>query len=96
MDQNTILKIIQLNDKTIKKYGASRIGLFGSYSKGLENSKSDIDIIVEFEEGKKNFDNYMGLKFYLEDKFQKKVDLVIKESIRPKLKEKILRDVIYA
>lgn len=96
MDQNNILKIIQLNDKTIKKYGASRIGLFDSYSKGLENSKSDIDIIVEFEEGKKNFDNYMGLKFYLEDTFQKKVDLVIKESIRPKLKEKILKDIIYA
>ncbi|KYC45966.1 MAG: Nucleotidyltransferase domain protein [Candidatus Methanofastidiosum methylothiophilum] len=96
MGQNTILKLIQSNETIIKKYGVSRVGLFGSYSTGLETPKSDIDILVEFESGKKNFDNYMGLKFYLEDLFQKKVDLVIKESIRPKLKEKILKDVIYA
>ncbi len=69
---------------------------FGSYSTGSETPKSDIDILVEFESGKKNFDNYTGLKFYLEDLFQKKVDLVIKESIRPKLKDKILKDVLYA
>lgn len=96
MGQNTILKLIQSNEATIKKYGVSRVGLFGSYSTGSETPKSDIDILVEFESGKKNFDNYMGLKFYLEDLFQKKVDLVIKESIRPKLKDKILKDVLYA
>lgn len=96
MGQNTILKLIQSNETTIKKYGVSRVGLFGSYSTGLETPKSDIDILIEFESGKKNFDNYMGLKFYLEDLFQKKVDLVIKESIRPKLKDKILKDVLYA
>ncbi len=96
MDKNTIMKLIKSNENEIKGYGVLRVGLFGSYSKGFENTKSDIDIIVEFESGKKSFDNYMGLKFYLEDLLDKKVDLVIKESIRPKLKDKILKDVVYA
>ena len=50
---------------------------------GEEKERSDIDIIVEFEEGKKNFDNFMNLAFYLEELFGRKVGLLTPESISP-------------
>jgi len=60
----------------IKKFEVMRIGLFGSYAMNKQTDKSDIDILVEFEKGKKTFDNYMNLKFFLEALFKCKVDLV--------------------
>jgi predicted nucleotidyltransferase len=91
-----ILKLIQQNRDRIKKYGVKRIGLFGSYLRGEQKESSDIDILVEFEKGKKTFDNYMELKFFLEELFKRKVDLVIAESVKPELKKYIMESVRYA
>jgi len=91
-----ILKLIQQNKERIKRYGVKRIGLFGSYLRGEQKESSDIDILVEFEKGKKTFDNYMELKFFLEDLFKRKVDLVIAESVKPELKKYIMKSVRYA
>ena len=84
------------NQDTIERYGVKRIGLFGSFLKNKQKSDSDIDILVEFRKGKKTFDNYMDLKFFLEDLFHRDVDLVVKEALKVKLKSKILRTVKYA
>jgi predicted nucleotidyltransferase len=92
----TILTKLEQNKTIIKKYGVKRIGLFGSYLRNEQKSTSDIDILVEFEKGKITFDNYMDLKFYLEDLFKSKVDLVMQEKIKPDLKPYILRSVKYA
>ena len=91
-----ILKLIQQNKERIRKYGVKRIGLFGSYLRGEQREDSDIDILVEFERGKKTFDNYMELKFFLEELFKRKVDLVIAESVKPELKKYIMESVRYA
>ena len=91
-----ILRIINENQKSIKKYGVKSIGLFGSYAKNKQKKGSDIDFLVEFEKGKKTFDNYMDLKFYLEDLFSCNVDLVVKEAIKIELKSSILKSVKYA
>ena len=53
-------------------------------------------MLVEFKEGQKTFDNYMDLKFYLEDTFNRKVDVVIDENIKNDLKSEILGSVRYA
>ncbi|MFQ5887506.1 MAG: nucleotidyltransferase family protein [Candidatus Hydrothermarchaeales archaeon] len=91
-----ILKEIKENLEKIRKYGVKRIGLFGSYVRDEQNAVSDIDILVDFEKGKKTFDNYMELKFFLEELFKCKVDLVISEAIKPDLKSYILGSVKYA
>ncbi len=91
-----ILKIIQQNRERIKRYGVKRIGLFGSYLRGEQKEDSDIDILVEFEKSKKTFDNYMELKFFLEELFRRKVDLVIAESVKPELRKYIMESVRYA
>ena len=80
----------------VKNFGVKRIALFGSYVSGKERDESDIDILVEFERNKKTFDNYIALKLFLEDLFKRKVDLVIKESIREEIKPYIMRSVKYA
>ena len=83
MNKEEILKVIRENKDKIKSFGVKKIGIFGSFVRGEEKERSDIDIIVEFEEGKKNFDNFMNLAFYLEELFGRKVDLLTPESISP-------------
>ena len=70
-----------------------KIGLFGSYLKRTTHKKSDIDFLVLFNEP--NFDNYIELKFMLEKLFQKKVDPVIEENLKPSLKY-VKEEALYA
>jgi predicted nucleotidyltransferase len=78
------------------KFGVKRIGIFGSFSRGEEREDSDLDVLVVFEEGQKTFDNYMDLKFYLEDLFGREVDLVTERALKPQLKDIIMKEVVYA
>ena len=94
--KDSILRAIQENEATIKTYGVKQIGLFGSFVRLSHKNKSDIDILVEFRKGKKTFDNYMELKFFLQKLFHRKVDLVIKEALKPQIKPHILQEVQYA
>ena len=64
------------------RFRIKNIGVFGSQIRGEANKKSDIDILVEFENGYKTFDNYMDLKFYLEELLGSKVDLVLKDALK--------------
>jgi len=79
-----------------KKYGVKRIGFFGSFVRSEQKETSDVDVLVEFEKGAKTFDNYMNLKFFLEDIFGRKVDLVIFDALKPDIKDRILEEVKYA
>lgn len=91
------VEMLKKQEATIKKkYSVKKIGVFGSFAKGREKSDSDVDVLVEFEEGYKTFDNYMELKFFLEDLFSRRVDLVTIKALKPQLKEDILQEVIYA
>ena len=91
-----IMRMLKSNLDNIKKFHVSKIGLFGSFAREEQNDTSDVDILVEFEDGHENFDNYMDLKFYLEELFERKVDVVIFNSIKPSLRSGIMRSVIYA
>ena len=90
-----ILKRIEKNMARVRSFGVQRIGLFGSYLRGEQGPESDIDILVEFREGMKTFDNYMELKFFLEELLGCKVDLVIKEAVKPRMRPYILKGVRY-
>lgn len=96
MNGEDIITFFKEHKSEIERYGVEKIGLFGSYSKNQEKENSDIDVLVQFKEGNKTFDNYMDLKFYLEDKFNKEIDLVIDENIKEDLKNEILGSVRYA
>lgn len=96
LNRKNILRKLHQNKIKLQQFGVKEIGLFGSYARNDGSSKSDIDILVEFVSGGKTFDHYMDLKFFLEDLFQKKVDLVIISTIKPALIKNIKKEVIYA
>ena len=54
-----ITKILEDKAKEVTTYGVKKIGIFGSFAKSSQSNKSDIDILVEFQKGKKMFDNYI-------------------------------------
>jgi len=95
MTRDEIMVRIREHDDFLISHGVKRVGLFGSYARGEEREDSDIDLIVEFEEGKKSYDNFIELSFFLEDLFCKKVDLLTPESISPFIRSYIEKEVRY-
>jgi predicted nucleotidyltransferase len=61
--------------------------------RGDATEASDADVLVDFSI--KSFDNYMGLKFFLEEQLGVKVDLVITETLKPAIQQNILKEVKY-
>jgi len=83
LNAEKILKKIEREKEKIRKTGAKKIGLFGSFVKGEQKKKSDIDFLVEFD--KITFNNYFDLLFLLERLFKRKIDLIIEQDLRPEL-----------
>lgn len=89
------LKILREHENEIKKrFGVERIGIFGSYARGEEKEKSDVDVLVDFTEP--SFDNFMDLVFFLEDLFGKEVDLVTTRGLSPYIAPFVEREVVWA
>lgn len=82
--------------ESIKIFHVKRIGIFGSFVRGEQREGSDLDVLVEFDDNQETLDNYMNLKFFLEELYDRKVDLVIAESIKEAMKKSILESVRYA
>ncbi|MGB9628967.1 MAG: nucleotidyltransferase family protein [Thermodesulfobacteriota bacterium] len=94
--RNKITSMLKDHLSEIKqRYKVKEIGVFGSHIKEKAKKRSDIDILVEFEEGHNSFDNYMELKFFLEELFGCKIDLVSKKALKERLKPHILSEVVY-
>lgn len=95
MKKNEIINTLQTDKQFLTdNYGVVSIALFGSYAKGLENTDSDIDFMVEFTEP--SYSLLMGLYTYLETKLNSKIEIVRKG---PHLSERLLNtiknDLIY-
>lgn len=79
-----------------EKYKVSELGIFGSYVKGEQNEASDIDVLVTFEpDFKFGLLTFCELESYLSDLIGVKVDLVMKEGLKPRIGQQILREVVY-
>jgi predicted nucleotidyltransferase len=92
--REAVLQQLEDNRDKIRSFGVRRLGLFGSCARGKATPSSDLDFVVELE--KKSFDAYMDLKDFLEQLFGCKVDLVMKDAIKTRLREPILKEAIYA
>src|SRR3989304_977455 len=88
-------KILALHKEELaEKFKVKEIGLFGSYVRDEQSKKSDVDVLVTFYETVDLF-SFIELENYLGDIFGVKVDLVMKDGIKPRLKEKILSEAVY-
>lgn len=91
-----ILTVLDKNQSRLKALGVRRIGVFGCFVRGEQHPDSDIDLLVEFASGKKTFDTFMELSFFLEEVLQRRIELVTIESLSPYLGPYILKEVEYA
>jgi len=89
-----IKKILKENQAVLReKFKVKEMGIFGSFVRGEQKKRSDVDILVEFEEVISLL-KLAGLENFLTDLMGMKVDVVPKEDIRPELKKRILEEVI--
>jgi len=92
-----VISLLRKHESILKeRFGVATIGIFGSFARGEERPDSDVDVLVVFRKGEETFNNYMDCKFYLEDLFGRKVDLVMKGALKKRLKPHILDEVVYA
>lgn len=77
----------------LRSLGVKRLGLFGSFVRGEQVEKSDIDVLLEFEPGRKSFDNFMRIAFLLEEVLERPVELVTTEALSPHFGPRILNEV---
>ncbi len=77
-----------------KEFNVKEIGVFGSYARGEARSKSDVDILVEFS--KPIGWEFLDLKEYLEEILGITVDLVTVKALKTQMRDRVLREVVYA
>jgi uncharacterized protein len=91
-----ILTTIGSNRNKLARYGIRKVGLFGSYARDEQSLESDIDILIDFEPGHENYDNYMAVYDILEQLFNnEKVEIVTRNGLSPYIGPKILSEVLY-
>ncbi len=91
-----ILSALKSNYDNMLKYGIKSIGLFGSYVRDEQSENSDIDILIDFESEKENFDNYMAVYDIIENLFKnQRVEIVTKNGLSPYIGPQILNEVMY-
>ena len=92
--KSSLLNILFQNREAIKSFGVKELGLFGSFVSGTNITReSDVDFLVDFEAGKKDFDNFMGLSFFLEELIGRKIELVTPQSLSKYIGAHILKQV---
>jgi predicted nucleotidyltransferase len=85
---------IYTNKEQIRSFGVKNLNLFGSFTKdNLVTDQSDIDFLVEFEEGKKSFDNFIDLNYFLEELTGRKVELLTHQSLSKFIGPHILKQL---
>jgi predicted nucleotidyltransferase len=94
--KDNILKTLKSNKLNLSKFGIRNVGLFGSYIRNEQSSVSDIDLLIDFEPEKENFDNFMAVCDLFERIFEnEKIEVVTKNGLSPHIGPKILNEVQY-
>ena len=90
-------KLEMLKPTLKERFEVETIGVFGSYSRGEQTKKSDVDVLVVFSaDAHVGFFRFLELEEFLTRKLGVKVDLVTKAALKPMLKDRILKETVYA
>ena len=94
--KENILKLLKSNKSKLSDLGIRNVGLFGSYIRNEQSSESDIDLLIDFEPEKENFDNYMAVYDLFEKIFiNQKIEVVTKNGLSQYIGPEILNEVQY-
>ncbi len=88
-----VLERLRAHREGFTELAVCRLGLFGSFVRGEQREESDVDVLVEFEPGRKSFDSFMRPAFLLEELLQRRVELVTTDGLSPHLGPHILSEV---
>ncbi|MBI3354362.1 MAG: nucleotidyltransferase family protein [Deltaproteobacteria bacterium] len=92
---NKIKTVLDAHKKDLRaRYKVKKIGIFGSYVRGEQGKKSDLDILVEFSETPGLF-AFIELENYISEMLDTKIDLVMKDALKPHIGKHILKEVVY-
>jgi predicted nucleotidyltransferase len=91
MNRELVMLVLDEHREELRRLGVRRLGLFGSVARNEAAESSDLDFLVEFRQ--KSFDAYMDLKSLLENLFGCRVDLVLPETLKPRLRDRIVKEV---
>ncbi len=91
--KSDVLSRLRQQENRLRSLGVSRLGLFGSFAREEQVPASDVDFLLEFEPGRKSFDNFMRIAFLLEEVLERPVELVTTEALSPHLGPRILNEV---
>ena len=98
LTKDAILTVLRQQESILHdQFHVRKIGLFGSFARNEANDNSDIDFLVDFEDG--NLDYYSirrDLLDFLSSKFKRDVDIAIRKSLKPFFRDTILKQAIYA
>ncbi len=89
----TIKQIAKIAVPILKKNGVTKAGIFGSYARGEEKKKSDVDMLIK-QKGRKGLLDLINLQFQLEGKLRRKVDLLDYSAIHHYIKDQILKEEV--
>lgn len=95
LTKDEIFSLLQRQADSLRQLGVARLGLFGSFVRRQQTPESDIDLLVDFEEGQKTYDNFIRLSFFLEELFGRPVELLTNESLSPYIGPHVRREVEY-
>jgi len=95
LNKQILFKELAEHTGTIRSFGVERLGVFGSFVRNTMTDQSDVDILVEFSLGTKNFNNIFALHEFLQKLTKRKVEVVTKESLSPYIGPSILKEVEY-
>ncbi|MDP2079156.1 MAG: nucleotidyltransferase family protein [Sulfuricurvum sp.] len=95
--QSEIIDFLQNNRKLLlEKYHVTKIGIFGSFARNEQKENSDVDLLIELEEGTQNiYDIKASLKQFLSASFNRSVDIAREKYLKPYAREVILKDTLY-
>ena len=92
--RDEILRILGENTSNLEQFGVKSLALFGSVARDEADGNSDVDILVEFARPV-GFFAFFGLQSYLENLLGCKVDLGTPDSLKPRLRERVLSEAVY-
>ncbi|TKX74455.1 DNA polymerase beta [Halorubrum sp. GN11_10-6_MGM] len=87
-------RLAQLKPRLEQEYPISELGIFGSYARGEQQSDSDFDVLVGFEQPVTLFD-LVRLENELTDQLGVEVDLVTKDSLKPRIESRVADDLVF-
>lgn len=95
MNRTTTLQLLTEHKKELmRRFGVTRLALFGSVARDVAKEGSDVDVLVAFD-GPATSERYFGVQFYLEDLLGCPVDLVTEKALRPELRPFIEKEAVH-